>query len=146
MRKLIIIGAIILTLFSCQHLNNLNSDNVLTEKIVSEFKSNSKIIDLNYLNDFEWENLLILEPYSVIESVEKELNLDLENIRENRIEYDDSIHLLVFLKNGKSIKVSEVSRKIGDFSNLNYLIKKGNAKFIKTKNGVYELMENLNGK
>lgn len=146
MRKLIIIGAIILTLFSCQYLNHLNSDNALTEKIESEFKSESEIIDLNSLNDFEWDNLLILGPYSVIESVEKELNLDLENLKENRIEYDDSIHILVFLKNGKSIKVSEVSRKIGDFSNLNYLIKKGNAKFIKTKNGVYELMENLNGK
>ncbi len=99
MRKLIIIGTFFLTLFSCQQLNQLNSDNSLTEKIESEFKS--KNIDLTNLNDFDWENLLILGPYSLIDNIEKELNLNLENIRENGIEYDDSINLLVFLKNRK---------------------------------------------
>tara|TARA_B110000046_G_scaffold51778_1_gene57640 strand:- start:4959 stop:5258 length:300 start_codon:yes stop_codon:yes gene_type:complete len=99
MRKLIIIGTFFLALFSCQQLNQLNSDNSLTEKIESEFKS--KNIDLTNLNDFDWENLLILGPYSLIDNIEKELNLNLENIRENGIEYDDSINLLVFLKNRK---------------------------------------------
>lgn len=146
MRKLIIIGTIFLTFFSCQYLNQLNSDNSLTEKIESKFKSESEIIDLNNLSEFDWDNLLILGPYSVIDNIEKELNLDLENIRENGIEYDDSINLLVFLKNGKSVKISEVSRGIGDFSNLRYLIKKENAKFIRTENGTNVLAENLNGK
>jgi len=99
MRKLIIIATFFLALFSCQQLNQLNSDNSLTEKIESEFKS--KNIDLTNLNDFDWENLLILGPYSLIDNIEKELNLNLENIRENGIEYDDSINLLVFLKNRK---------------------------------------------
>lgn len=73
MRKLIIIGTIFLTLFSYQYLNQLNSDNSLTEKIESE----SEIIDFNNLNEFDWDNLLILGPYSVIDNIEKELNLDL---------------------------------------------------------------------
>lgn len=146
MRKLIIIGTIFLTFFSCQYLNQLNSDNSLTEKIESEFKSESEIIDLNNLSEFDWHNLLILGPYSVIDNIEKELNLDLENIKENGIEYDDSINLLVFLKYGKSVKISEVSRGIGDFSNLGFLIKKENAKFIRTENGTNVLAENLNGK
>lgn len=141
MRKLIIIGTIFLTFFSCQYLNHLNSDKTLTEKIEAEFKSESEIIDLTKLNSFEWNELLILGPYSVIDNVEKELNLDLENIRENGIEYSDSINLLVFLNNGKSVKISEVSRSIGDFTYLGQIIKKDNAKFIKTDNGQNKLVE-----
>ena len=99
MRKLIIVGIIFSTLFSCEYLNQLSSDNSLTEKIETEFKSKSEIIDLKSLNEFDWDNLLILGPYSIVDNIEKELNLDLENIRENGIEYDDSINLLVFLKN-----------------------------------------------
>ena len=146
MRKLIIIGIIFSSLFSCEYLNQLSSDNSLTEKIESEFKSELEIIDLKNLNEFDWDNLLILGPYSVVDNIEKELNLNLENIRENGIEYDDSINLLVFLKNGKSIKISEVSRGIGDFSNLRNLISKESAEFIKTENGTNVLVENINGK
>jgi hypothetical protein len=141
MKKLIGIGIIFLTLFSCQYLNPLHSDNTLTEKIEAEFNSELKIIDLTLLNSFEWNELLVLGPYSVIDNVEKELNLDLENIRENGIEYSDSINLLVFLKDGKSVKISEVSRGIGDFVNLGQIIKKDRAKFMKTENGQNQLVE-----
>lgn len=141
MKKLIGIVIIFSTLFSCQYLNKLRSDNNLTEKIEAEFNSSSKIIDLTKLNSFEWNELLILGPYSVIENVEKELNLNLVNIRENGIEYSDSINLLIFLKNGKSIKISEVSIGIGDFMNLGEIIEKGNAKFTKTENGQNKLTE-----
>jgi hypothetical protein len=100
-----------------------------------------EIINLTELNSFEWNELLILGPYSVIDNIEKELNLDLENIRENGIEYSDSINLLIFLKDGKSVKISEVSRGIGDFTNLRQIIEKSKAKFIKTENGQNKLAE-----
>ncbi len=143
MRKLIRIGIIFLTLFSCQYMNPLTSDNTLTEKIEAELKSEK--IDLSKLNSFEWNELLILGPYSVIDNVEKELNLDLDldldNIRENGILYSDSINLLIFLKDRKSIKTYEISRGIGDFTNLNQIIKKNKAKFVKTKKGQNKLAE-----
>jgi len=139
MRKLIGIGIIFLVSFSCQNVNHLSSDNILTKRIETMFKSDSKIIDLSQLNSFEWDELIILGPYSVVENVENELNLDLENIRENKIEYDDSINLLVFLKNRKSIKISEVSRGIGDFMYLFLIIEKEKSKFIKSRNGTYNL-------
>ncbi|ETN96677.1 hypothetical protein [Zhouia amylolytica] len=141
MKKLIGIEVIFLTLFSCQYLDTLHSDHTLTEKIEAEFNSDSEIIDLTELNNFEWEALLILGPYSVIENIEKELNLDLENIRENGIEFSDSINLLIFLKNGKSVKISEVSREIGDFTNMGEVIKKNGVKFVKTANRVNKLAE-----
>lgn len=141
MKRLLVIGMLFLTLFSCQYFNSLHSDNTLTEKIEAEFKSDSEIIDLTKLNSFEWNKLLILGPYSVIDNVEKELNLDLENIRENGIEYSDSINLVIFLKDGKSVKISEVSRGIGDFTNLTEIIEKRKAKFVKTENGQNKLAE-----
>ncbi|WP_435261832.1 hypothetical protein [Tenacibaculum sp. nBUS_03] len=124
----------------------MNSDNSLTEKIKTKLKSNSEITDLTELNNFEWNELLILGPYSVIENIEKELNVDLENIKENGIEYSDSINLLVFLKDGKSVKISEVSREVGDFSNSQFLIKKENTKFTKDKNGMNVLAVFFKGK
>lgn len=139
MNKLIGIGIIFLALFSCEYLNPLYSDNTLTEKIESELKSDLEIIDLSKLNSFEWDKLLILGPYSDIETVEQELNLDLENIRENGIKYSDSINLLIFLRDGKSVRISEVSRGIGDFKNLNQIIEKDKAKFLKMENGKYKL-------
>ena len=140
MSKLIGIGIFVLTLFSCQYLNPLHSDKPLTEKIEAAFMSESEIIDLSQLNSFEWDQLLILGPYSVVDNFEKELNLDLENIRENGIEYDDSINLLIFLKKGKAIKISEVSRGIGDFINLGMVIEKKKAKFVKTVDGQNKLV------
>lgn len=141
MRKLIEIVIIFLTLFSCQNLNQLSSDKTLTEKIEEEFKSEMEIIDLTELNSFDWNELLILGPYSVIDSIEKELNLDLENIRENGIEYSDSINLLIFLKDGKSVKISEVYRGIGDFMSVKQIIEKSKAKFVKTEIGHFKLAE-----
>lgn len=141
MRNLLGFGIIILTLFSCQYLTHLSSDNTITEKIEYLFNSNSRKFDLSEINNFDWNELLILGPYSEIENIEKELNLDLKNIRENRIEYSDTINLLIFLKNGKSVKISEVSRGIGDFINLKQIIKKSKAKFVKTKNGKNKLIE-----
>jgi hypothetical protein len=141
MKKLIGIGIIFLTLFSCQDLNTLSSDKTLTEKIEAKFNSNSEIVDLSELNSFEWNELLILGPYSIINNVEKEQNLDLENIRKNGIEYNDSVNLLIFLKKGKSVKISEVSRGIGDFMNLGQIVEKSKTKFIKTEDGQNKLAE-----
>jgi hypothetical protein len=141
MKKLIGIGIIFLTLFSCQYLNTLSSDKTLTEKIEAKFNSNSEIVDLTELNSFEWNELLILGPYSIIDNVEKEQNLDLENIRKNGMEYNDSVNLLIFLKNGKSVKISEVSRGIGDFTNLGKIVEKSKTKFIKTEDGQNKLAE-----
>ena len=130
-----------MTLFSCQQMTSLHSDKTLTKKIETKFKSKSETIDLTKLNSFEWKELLILGPYSMIDNVEKKLNLDLENIKVNGIEYIDSVNLLVFIKDGKSIKISEVSREIGDFVDLGKIIEKRNAKFIKTENGKNKLAE-----
>ncbi|PIB38429.1 hypothetical protein [Maribacter sp. 4G9] len=124
MKKRIEAGMILIALFSCQYHNQLSSDNALTKRIETEFKTESEVIDLTQLNSFEWNELLILGPYCVIEHIEKDLDLDLDNIRGNRIEYSDDINLLIFLNNGNSVKISEISRGIGDFTDLQRIIER----------------------
>lgn len=141
MKKLIKLTIILLTIFSCQNSNPLESDKTLTEKIETEFESELDIIDLSELNSFDWGELLILGPYSVIENIEKDLNINLESLGENNIEYSESINLLIFLKDAKPVNISEVSRGIGDFTNLGIMIKKDKAKFVKTVAGENKLVE-----
>ncbi|GGG97157.1 hypothetical protein GCM10011416_13910 [Polaribacter pacificus] len=139
MKKLIGLGFVFFILSSCHYFNQLSSDKILTEEIELKFNSKSPIIDLASLNSFEWDALVILEPYTFIDNVEGVL--DLENIRENAIKWSDSFNLFVFLENGKSVKISEVSRRIGDFKNYGKLIKKSKAKFVKTENGENRIVE-----
>ncbi len=129
------------TPLSCEFFNHLSSDKALTKKIEEKFISEKEIIDISQLNSFDWDELLIIGPYSVVEKVEKELNLDLKNIKGNAIEYSDNINLFIFLKGRKPVKISEISRAIGDFSIERIIIKKSKVKFKKTEDKQFELLE-----
>jgi len=122
--SIIIVFISISTLFSCQYFVQLKSDKVLTKKIELEFSDKLKTTDLTKLDYFKWDSVIILAPYSNIESIEEKLNLDLENIRNNKIHSYDNINLMVFLEKGKSVKISELSRSVGDFENLEQIIER----------------------
>ena len=128
-KHLIIVIFVITT--SCVWFNQLKSDDKIAKSLDNIFKSSSDKIDLSDYGDFEWDNLIIFGPYSQIEKTENELRIDLSNIRENGIKYDDRINLIVFIKENKSIKIAEISREIGDFEPENKLIKKEKAIFKK---------------
>ena len=97
---------------SCSYIFDLKSDSTLCSEIQNEFESNKIPVNLSTLTKFEWDNYLLLQPYSNIESIEKRNNLDLQNIRHNKIEKSDFIQLLVFIKDKKSIKICELNRII----------------------------------
>lgn len=139
-KKIISLTALSLSLYSCQYFNSLSSEPSLNHKIEMAFKVDSEIIDVSNFISFDWDQLLILGPYTIIENSEKILHLNLENIRKHAITYDDSINLFVFIKNGKSVRITEISRRVGDFKDLNILIEKNDAKFSKTINGLYNLI------
>lgn len=134
--KLKIIGIILIILTSFLCSCQLRSDKILSEKVEVKFKAEAESIDLSKLSDFEWDYILILCPYSNIERIEKELKLDLSNIKENRIQYNDSFNLIVFLHDNESVKIIELRRTIGDFKNTNELIPKDKATFVKTTSGI----------
>ena len=105
--KKIILLIFIAILSSCNSFFQLNSDKELTYKINSEYLKENKPIDLTKITDFEWDNYIILTPYSIPEEVEKKYNVDLSNISQYET-VDDSKTILVFIKNKKSIKICTV--------------------------------------
>ena len=113
MKKEIILFIFITTLSSCNYFFQLNSDKDLTDKINSEFLKENKPIDLTKITDFEWDNYIILMPYSSPERVEKKYNLDLSNISKYET-IDDSKTILVFIRNKKSIKICAVRAKFSE--------------------------------
>ena len=132
---------IIWSLNACNNLFQLNSDKDLTKIIEAKIKDNPEKISLSNIEDLDYDKLLILEPYSNIEKTEKSLNVDLSNISQNNIHSLDDINLLVFLKNNKSIKISELSRLNGDFGDYKILINKEDANFEKNEKGILTLIK-----
>jgi hypothetical protein len=112
MKKILLTLLAIVTLISCNNLNNLHSDNELTNKINSKFKTDKTPITLSEITDFEYDNYLILEPYSIIKNTEETYKIDLSSISENGIESLDSFNLLVFIKDKKAIKICELNRDV----------------------------------
>lgn len=135
MKKIFILLTTLLFMTSCQ----LKSDKSLTKIIETKIKDNPTKIDLTLIDKLDYDKLLILEPYSNIEKTQTELNIDLSNINGNQIHLSDGINLLVFLKNNKSIKISELNRKNGDFEDYKIFIDRENALFEKDKNGIITL-------
>ena len=132
MKKIFTLLMTLLIITSCQ----LKSDKSLTKIIETKIKDNPTKIDLTSIDKLDYDKLLILEPYSNIEKTQTELNVDLSNINGNQIDLSDRINLLVFLKNNKSIKTSELNRKNGDFEDYKVFINRENALFEKNKNGI----------
>ena len=135
MKKIFILLTTLLFMTSCQ----LKSDKSLTKIIETKIKDNPTKIDLTLIDKLDYDKLLILEPYTNIEKTQSELNVDLSNINGNQIHLSDGINLLVFLKNNKSIKISELNRKNGDFEDYKIFINRENALFEKDKNGIITL-------
>ena len=135
MKKIIISLLTLMILTSCQ----LNSDKELTKILETQIKENSQKIDLSKIEALDYDELIILEPYSNIEKIQTELNLDLSNISKNQIYHSDFINLVVFLKKNKSIKISELDRNIGDFTDYKVLIKRESASFYENDQQKIEL-------
>jgi len=138
MKKLIGIGILFCVIISYGYLFQLENDKILTEKIEAELNSKNKIVDFQKVADFEWDSLIILEPYSQVEKVEEELNLNLINIRQNGIRYSDFYDLIVFLKDKKSVKIVELKRAM---TPRRTVIEKDKSIFVKGHDGIIRLAE-----
>jgi hypothetical protein len=100
--------------------------------------SKNNKVDLAKATDFEWDSLIILGPYSQVEKIEEEFNLNLSNIRQNGIKYSDYYDLVVFLKDKKSVKIVELKRAM---SLVREVIEKDKSTFIKASDGIIKLAE-----
>jgi hypothetical protein len=141
MKKVILLILLTMNLYSCRYLSQLNSDKELTKNIETKIKENPKKIDLTQIENFDYDQLLILEPYSNIEKIQNELKIDLSNISENPIHSLDGINLIVLLKKNKSVKISELKRANGDFKDYKVVITREKALFAKNKKGIIYLIK-----
>ena len=127
-------------IISCVYLFQLENDKKLPEKIETELNSKNKTVDFEEIIDFDWNSLIILGPYTTIENVEEEFNLNLANIRQNGIHYSDYYDLLVFLKEKKSVKIAEFNRRFSSNSHRK-IIKKEKSKFKTGDDRIINLIE-----
>lgn len=89
---------------------------------------NEHVIDINDLTSFKWDIMYIFGPYTTFESLQEILKLNEYEYLKTGISGSDSIHLLVFLYEGKVVKYLDFSRDKGNFFSENN-IKKNDAVF-----------------
>ena len=119
--------------FSCEEDNpsyKISNDTEHFDLLKKEIISGKEIIRFENITQFEWESLIILTPYSVVEKVEKENKIDLNSIEHFGIDTRDDINLIIFLKNNEPTRAIEYPRYLGDFSNNKIeIIEKSKANF-----------------
>ena len=138
MKKTIGMGILFLSIISCGYLFQLENNEKLAEEIETELNSENGAVDFAKMTDFDWDSLIILGPYTTVENVEKEFDLNLANIRQNGIHYSDYYDLVVFIKDKKSVKIVELNRRL---SSQRKIIKKEQSKFQIGEDGIITLME-----
>jgi hypothetical protein len=138
MKKTIGIGILFLSIISCGYLFQLENDEKLAEEIETELNSEKRTVDFAKMTDFDWDSLIILGPYTTVENIEKEFDLNLANIRQNGINYSDYYDLVVFIKDKKSVKIIELNRRLSSQSRI---IEKEKSKFQIGEDGTFTLME-----
>ena len=133
MKKIIGIAILFFSMNSCGYIFQLENDINLAKKIETELNSKNRTLDLKKITDFEWDSLIILGPYSHLEKIEEEFNLNLNNIKQNGIEYSDRHSLVVFLKDKKSIKIVELKKQMNPIKSV---IDKDKSVFIRGNDAV----------
>ena len=126
MKRILVKLILFLIIISCN-----KNDYILESKISAEIIQN-KELNLSKYNDFEWDSLIVISPYSNLEKIANQNKLDLSNVSKS-IESLDDINLLVFLKNKKAVKTCELKRMYGDFNGIyGKIISKNKAQFYLT--------------
>ncbi|MFA9397214.1 MAG: hypothetical protein ACERKV_02980 [Clostridiaceae bacterium] len=94
--------------------NKIQEDQSLITNIQSEANTSS-YLDLDTVTDFKWDEVYIIPPYSVPETIIKDNNLKWTNINQS-IKYHDNINLIVFTLNKTVVSYVNLPRNIVDFS------------------------------
>ena len=98
----------------------LTGCNKKAEKFERKMQENivrNKELKLSNYNDFEWDAIIILGPYSNVNNVAIKNRINLSSI-DKSIEKMDDINLLIFLKNKRAVKTFDLQRNYGDFDTL----------------------------
>ena len=88
-------------------------ENDLAERIRTEVKRDSSVLNLKSVTDFEWDHVFVFGPYTPKSRIDETLG---EKWRGSAaIESDDGINLVVFTLNHRIVRYAELGRYI-DFN------------------------------
>ncbi len=91
----------------------------ITEEITSQFQSSGRtFVNLEKVVPADWAKVCILGPYSTPKNVYDTLGFDWPLDMFSSIATDDSIALLLFVKNQEVVQFVDHPRRDGDFANL----------------------------
>jgi|GEM_PF-5161166 len=73
------------------------------------------VLSINEHTEFTWDKLIIIQPYSALDKLEKKGNIDLSIIKHSTyIESQDDFNIIVFFKNNQVIKYIELPTQTCD--------------------------------
>lgn len=73
------------------------------------------VLSLSRVIDTPWEQVVIFTPYSDPRAIEKEMDIQLDRAQHTHINSRDDIHVLLFLRQGETLRMLEYPRSKGDF-------------------------------
>jgi hypothetical protein len=95
-------------------------DKTISRQIVVQLYSKSATtIDLRNVANGDWDRFCVIGPYALNDSIEKRLGFKWDALSKSSIGGNDTINLLVFIKEDAVIAYTEIPRNKGDFLELN---------------------------
>jgi len=106
-----------IALFSCNLISQkqIPSNEELESRIKEMVTSGADELVISNLTEFEWDSLIILAPYTLIEDCPERFNIDCGSIEHSGIQHLDDRCVLVFLNEGQICTMVESKRHPGDF-------------------------------
>ncbi len=127
MRTFLQCTAIALLFLGCSKFSsNINSDDDLERLIEAEVQAslsgNIGLVSLMELDGFDWDQMLVLAPYSSIGEVEGQLGVNLGALGHFDIGQRDDVSLLVFLNGETPVRAVAYPRAAGDFAEVDPIL------------------------
>lgn len=117
---------------------NTNTDKRLSKHILENVQlahqQNALQFDFSTIQEFNWENMLIITPYMPDEQLEDILKNEASKLKHLRMHERDDIHALVFLHKKKIVKLAQLATVDCNFANIP-------ANLIDRKEAVFNLVE-----
>lgn len=144
MKKLfatIILVTIVLAIgiFYKNHQTDIKEETKLKKDIESIIISKDTIDFKNDIQEINWDQLYLIPPYANLKEEIRKMNLKTNVKIESNINYDDTINLMVFIKDKEIVSYVNFPRKKGDFNLVkSKMFEANNSKFkiIKKENNI----------
>jgi hypothetical protein len=116
--KSIVLGLLALLISAC---NGSRTEQLLLNQVqalVRSAQETDKVLKLNQINGLEWDEMLVIRPYTSFNSLDEELSSN-KVLLATEIDARDDITVMLFKNVGAVVGVVEFPRAVFDFSQIN---------------------------